>query len=210
MVGSGEWVRGVLVAAALLAVSGGAARADDAAPPPSADLADDIVQMFSWIDDRLTEVIRAGQPDAEPTAKAAPEAEPAPAPAPVPEPVAQPAPQPAAPPAVPVAASQPETPETAAPEGEGNPLLDLVNWLDTQLEAGAEASRSADAPVVTPPPSTAAAPPSAQPAPVAAAQPQAAPTPVPAEPVVTAEPLDLTGSAQGPANAGGRGGLLVR
>lgn len=197
MVGSGEWVRGVLVAAALLSASGNGARAEDGAAASPPDIVGDLQHMFSWIDDRLTEAIRAGQQNSEP-APPREEAKPAPQPVPAPPPAVKPAPENPAPVA------------SAAPAEDQPSLSDLLNWLDAQLEAGASASHSA-APTAAPPEKPAAES-VAQP-PQAAAQPQppqAAPTPVPAAPVVTAEPLDLTGKAQTPSNAGGRGGLLVR
>ncbi len=178
MVGLEKGARGLLLAASVLAASGVSARADDTAPPPP-DIVGDIVQMFSWIDDRLTEAIRTGQPET------APASEPAPARA-EPEPGAK---------SSPVAAAPPEP----VPADAENPLRDLVNWLDSQLEAGARYSQptsdSPSLPEAAPPVAAASAP---------------TPAPVPAEPVLTAEPLDLTGKATPPAKAGERGGLLVR
>jgi hypothetical protein len=195
MVGSGKWVRGVLTVAALLAASGGAARAEDASSYPPPDIVGDIAHMFSWIDDHLTEAIRAGQP--QPPGAAPRDEAPAPEPKPVPPPVASVA---------------PEKPVPAAPAETGNPLADLADWLDGQLEEGARASHPGGSaePTAAPPeksvPEPAAPPPQAAQPP----SPQAEPTPVPAAPVVTAEPLDLTGKAQPSSNPGSGRGLLIR
>ncbi len=78
-------------------------------------------------------------------------------------------------------------------------MRDLVNWLDSQVGGGGALSQptsdSPSLPEAAPPVAAASAP---------------TPAPVPAEPVLTAEPLDLTGKATPPAKAGERGGLLVR